>query len=46
LTYHGPDEGLVGTPVTDQLNLVEFQNKNPDQAWNDAQQTAQRELLR
>ncbi len=46
LTYHGPDEGLVGTPFTDQLNLVEFQNKNPDQAWNDAQQTAQRELLR
>lgn len=33
------------SPFTDQLNLVEYQNKNPDQAWNDAQKEAHRQLL-
>ncbi|TMD65251.1 MAG: extracellular solute-binding protein [Chloroflexi bacterium] len=46
LSYYGPENDIVGGAFTDQLNLVEFQKKNPDQAWNTAQQEAQRELLR
>ncbi len=46
LSYAGPYNDVAGGPFGDQLALVEFQNKNPEQAWNDAQQTAQRVLLR
>jgi cellobiose transport system substrate-binding protein len=46
LSYYGPENDVVAAAFTDQLSLVEFQAKNPDQAWNDAQQEAQRELLR
>jgi cellobiose transport system substrate-binding protein len=46
LSYSGPYNDVAGTPFGDQLKLVEFQNKSPEQAWNDAQQQAQRELLR
>ena len=44
--YMGPDDGTVSGPITDQLALVEFQHKTPDQAWTDAIQRGQRELLR
>jgi cellobiose transport system substrate-binding protein len=46
LSYYGPENDVVAAAFTDQLSLVEFQAKNPDQAWNDAQQEAQREMLR
>jgi cellobiose transport system substrate-binding protein len=42
--YMGPDDGTVSSPFYDQLKLVEFENKNPEQAWNDAQVKARREL--
>jgi len=45
IMYMGPDDGTVSTPFNDQLSLVEFQNKNPEQAWIDAQTTARKELL-
>lgn len=44
--YSGPDDGIVGTAFSDQLTLVEYQGKSPEQAWNDAQAEAQRELSR
>jgi cellobiose transport system substrate-binding protein len=43
--YVGPYDGDVSTPFTDQLNLVEYQNKNPNRAWNDAQKEAQQQLM-
>jgi cellobiose transport system substrate-binding protein len=46
VAYYGPENDIVGTAFSDQLSLVEFQGKNPDQAWNAAQQEAQREMLR
>jgi cellobiose transport system substrate-binding protein len=46
LSYYGPENDVVAALFTDQLSLVEFQGKNPDQAWNAAQQGAQREMLR
>lgn len=45
-SYYGPENDIVGGAFFDQLSLVEFQKQNPDQAWNTAQQEAQRELLR
>src|SRR5581483_4689737 len=39
-----PDDGAAGTGFSDQLSLMEFQNKNPDQAWKDAQAESQRLL--
>ncbi|GHO57284.1 ABC transporter substrate-binding protein [Ktedonobacter robiniae] len=44
--YSGPYDGIAGTAITDQLSLVEYQGKDPGQAWNDAQAATQRGLLR
>jgi cellobiose transport system substrate-binding protein len=44
LFYAGPDDGTANTAFTDQLNLVEFAGKNPNQAWIDAQQEARRAI--
>jgi cellobiose transport system substrate-binding protein len=45
LSYAGPENDVAGGAFGDQLTLVEFENKNPEQAWNAAQQEAQRALL-
>ncbi len=44
--YLSPNDGDAINGFDDQLNFVEFQNKNPDQAWADAQTEVQRALLR
>jgi cellobiose transport system substrate-binding protein len=38
------EDNAAGTGFNDQLPLVEFQNKNSDQAWNDAQAETRRLL--
>lgn len=44
--YMSPEDGTVSTSFTDQLNLIEYQQKDPEQAWLDTQARIQRELLR
>jgi cellobiose transport system substrate-binding protein len=44
--YQSPYDNDINTDFTDQVNLMDFQNKSPSQAWNEAQYEAQRELLR
>jgi cellobiose transport system substrate-binding protein len=44
--YLSPNDGAPTNGFDDQLNFVEFQNKNPEQAWTDAQIETQRALLR
>jgi cellobiose transport system substrate-binding protein len=46
LSYMGPYDDTASSALADQLPLMEQQNKNPDQAWNDAQQRIQRDLTR
>jgi cellobiose transport system substrate-binding protein len=43
-TYLGPESAVVGNVFHFQLSLIEAQNKNPESAWNDAQQEIQRQL--
>ena len=43
--YMGAGDDTARNTFTDQLNLVEYQNKNPEQAWNDVQTTVRREIL-
>nr|BBH89178.1 sugar ABC transporter substrate-binding protein [Thermosporothrix sp. COM3] len=45
-SYSAPDDSVVSTAITDQLTLIELQGKNPEQAWQDAQNEARRVLLR
>ncbi|HTK07177.1 MAG TPA: extracellular solute-binding protein [Ktedonobacteraceae bacterium] len=44
--YESPYDRAINTAFTDQVDLMDFQGKDPTQAWNDAQRLAQRELLR
>src|SRR5579859_1363947 len=46
LFYTDPHDGTVDTEISTQLALVEFSNKDSNQAWNDAQAAIQRDLLR
>ncbi len=46
LSYIGPDDPNLGALFTNELNLIDFQGKASQQAWNEAQQEAQKELLR
>ncbi len=43
-SYYGPASTIVGNIFQRELSLVELQNKDPETAWNDAQQEIQREL--
>jgi cellobiose transport system substrate-binding protein len=43
--YMGAEDQTAWNTFTDQLNLVEFQNKNPEQAWNDTQVEVRRQIL-
>jgi len=44
--YVAADDGTAATGFNDQLTVVEFQNKNPELAWNDAQAESRKDLLR
>ena len=46
LAYLGPHDGRVDGEIYTQLENMQFSNKAPNQAWNDAQQAVQRDLLR
>jgi cellobiose transport system substrate-binding protein len=43
--YMGSGDDTARNSFLEQLSLVEFQNKNPEQAWNDAQTENRREIL-
>lgn len=43
--YMAPDDGVAQTPFYEQLSLVEFQDKNPEQAWNDTQTEVRKDIL-
>ncbi|GLV54988.1 sugar ABC transporter substrate-binding protein [Dictyobacter sp. S3.2.2.5] len=44
--YFNEYSDIVGGAYSDQLSLIAQQNKDPQQAWNDAQTEIQRQLLR
>jgi len=44
--YFNEYSDIVGGAYSDELSLVAQQNKNPQQAWSDAQTEIQRQLLR
>ncbi|WP_201361310.1 ABC transporter substrate-binding protein [Dictyobacter formicarum] len=44
--YFNEYSDIVGGAYSDQLSLIAQQNKNSEQAWNDAQTEIQRQLLR
>lgn len=46
IIYKGPADDMLQGPFVDQAKLMEFQNKSSEQAWNDAQSLANRQLLR
>lgn len=43
--YMGSGDDAARNTFLEQLSLVEFQNKNPEQAWNDTQTEIRREIL-
>ena len=43
--FMAPYDGIASAPFYEELSLVESRNKSPEQAWNDAQNEARREIL-
>lgn len=43
--YMGAGDDTARNTFLEQLSLVEYQNKNPEQAWNDTQTEIRREIL-